>query len=314
MRGLELARAYFEACGAPMLHAQFPEWEDRLAVGLVGSGSECLGYDDEVSQDHDFEPGFCIFLPEEDVLDRRTAFQLERAYAKLPAEFEGFTRSKLSPVGGNRRGVIRLGDFLEARTGTRDGVLTTDQWLRIPEHYLAGVTNGALFREGDGEFVRIRAALAVQPEDVRKKKLAGRLLLAAQAGQYNYSRCLRHGETGAAQLAMNEFVRHAIAVIFLLNRRYLPFYKWQFRALRELPLLGDEAETLELLLTTDNGATMARAKYDMIENLSSRIITVLQDQALTEAVCGDLEKHAYSVNDRIADPALRNAHVLTAVS
>ena len=206
MRGLELARAYFEACGAPMLHAQFPEWEDRLAVGLVGCGSECLGSDDEVSQDHHFEPGFCIFLPEEDVLDRRTAFQLERAYAKLPAEFEGFTRSKFSPVGGNRRGVIRLGDFLEARTGTRDGVLTTDQWLRIPEHYLAGVTNGALFREGDGEFVRIRAALAVQPEDVRKKKLAGRLLLAAQAGQYNYPRCLRHGETGAAQLAVLRFV------------------------------------------------------------------------------------------------------------
>ena len=100
----------------------------------------------------------------------------------------------------------------------------------------------------------------------------------------------------------------------MLNRRYLPFYKWQFRAMRDLSLLGDEAETLELLLTTDNGATMARAKYDMIENLSSRIITVLQDQALTEAVCGDLEKHAYSVNDRIADPALRNAHVLTAVS
>ena len=88
MRGLELARDYFETYGAPMLHAQFPDWEDRLAVGLVGSGSECLGYDDEVSQDHDFEPGFCIFLPEEDVLDRRTAFQLERAYAKLPAEFE----------------------------------------------------------------------------------------------------------------------------------------------------------------------------------------------------------------------------------
>ena len=85
MQGLELSRAYFEAYGAPMLREQFPEWADRLAVGLVGSGSECFGWDDAVSQDHDFEPGFCIFLPEEELLDRQTEFRLERAYAKLPA-------------------------------------------------------------------------------------------------------------------------------------------------------------------------------------------------------------------------------------
>ena len=313
MRGLELARKYFEAYGEEMLR-QFPEWEHRLAVGLVGSGSECFGYDDAVSQDHDFEPGFCVFLPEEDVLDRKTAFRLERAYAKLPGEFDGYPRAKLSPVGGSRRGVIRLGDFLEARTGTRDGRMSLEQWLRTPEHYLAEVVGGTLFREGDGEFARVRAALASQPEDVRRKKLAGNLLLAAQAGQYNFQRCLRHGETGAAQLAVCEFVRHMIAVLFLLNRRYLPFYKWQFRALRELPLLGGEGETLELLLTTDNGPTMAQAKLDLVENLSGAVITALQDQDLTEAICGDLEKHAYSVNDRISDPALRNANLLIAVS
>ncbi len=313
MGGLELSRAFFEAHGAPMLRQQFPEWADRLAVGLVGSGSECLGYDDEVSRDHDFEPGFCIFLPGEDELDRRTEFLLERAYAKLPREFLGVKRPLLSPVGGNRRGVIRLSDFLQARTGTRDGRLSTEQWLRLPEQYLLEVTGGALFWQGDGTFARIRDVLAYLPEDVRRKKLAGNLLLMAQAGQYNYPRCLRHGEPAAAQLAVFEFTRHAIAAIFLLNRRYLPYYKWQFRALRELPLLGGEAETLELLLTTDNGETMARAKADLTESLASAVIAALQDQGLTEAVCGDLEKHAYSVNDHIADPALRNAHILAAV-
>ena len=313
MQGLELSRRYFEAYGVPMLREQFPDWADRLAVGLAGSGSECFGYDDEISQDHDFEPGFCIFLPEEAVLDRKTAFQMERAYAALPKEYLGFSRPRLAPVGGSRRGVIRLGDFLEARTGSRDGTLTTDRWLRIEEQYLAEVVNGTLFWEGDGTFAAIRARLARQPADVRRKKLAGRLLLMAQAGQYNYPRCLAHGEPAGAQLAVGEFVRCAIAVIFLLNERYLPYYKWQFRALRQLPLLGGEAETLELLLTTDNGKTIARAKQDMIENLASAVVAALQAQGLTEAVCGDLEKHAWSVNDQIADPALRNAHILSAV-
>ena len=313
MQGLELSKRYFEEYGAPMLRERFPEWADRLAVGLVGSGSECFGFDDAVSQDHDFEPGFCIFLPEEELLDRRTEFQLERAYAALPKEFLGFSRPKLSPVGGNRRGVIRLGDFLEARTGSRDGTLSLDRWLRLEEQYLAEIVNGELFWTGDGTFAALRERLSRQPADVRCKKLAGNLLLMAQAGQYNYGRCLAHGEPAAAQLAAGEFVRHAIAVIFLLNERYLPYYKWQFRALRQLPLLAGEAETLELLLTTDNGREMARAKQDLMENLASAIIAALQDQNLTEAVCGDLEKHAYSVNDHISDPALRNAHILLAL-
>ena len=183
----------------------------------------------------------------------------------------------------------------------------------VIDNYLAEIVNGELFWTGDGVFAAIRERLSHQPADVRCKKLAGRLLGMAQAGQYNYPRCIAHGEPAAAQLAVGEFVRHAIAVFFLLNERYLPYYKWQFRALRALPLLGSEAETLELLLTTDNGKTMAQAKQDMIENLSSTVITALQDQRLTEAVCGDLEKHAYSVNDQISDAALRNAHILVAV-
>ena len=313
MQGLELSRRYFEEFGAPMLRERFPEWADRLAVGLAGSGSECFGWDDAVSQDHDFGPGFCIFLPEEELLDRGTAFRLERAYAALPKEYLGFSRPRISPVGGDRRGVIRLGDFLEARTGTRDGVLPLASWLRLEEQYLAEVVNGELFWTGDGVFASVRERLSRQPADVRCKKLAGRLLLMAQAGQYNYPRCLAHGEPAAAQLAAGEYVRHAVAVIFLLNERYLPYYKWQFRALRGLPLLGGEAETLELLLTTDNGREMARAKQELMENLASAIITALQDRELSEAVCGDLEKHAYSVNDRVADPELRNAHILTAV-
>lgn len=311
MNGIDLARGFYEAFGAPMLHEQFPALERRLAVGLCGSGSECCGWDDEISRDHDFGPDFCIFLPED--VDEKTAFALERAYAKLPKEYLGVQRPRLSPVGGNRRGVLRLGDFLEQRTGSRTGELTLRQWLTLPEQYLLEVTNGALFRDDDGTFTAVRERLAFFPEDVRKKKLAGRLLLAAQAGQYNYARCLAHGESAAAQLAAVEFTRNLLAVIFLLNRAYLPYYKWQFRALRSLPLLAELEETLELLLTTDNGTVMARAKQDLMEDAAGRIIAALQEQRLTEAICGDLEKHAYSVNDRVADPALRNEHILSGV-
>ncbi|MCR5229897.1 MAG: DUF4037 domain-containing protein [Solobacterium sp.] len=313
MKGLELSRAYFEAYGRKMLEEQFPEVMPYLAAGLAGSGSECFGFDDEVSRDHDYEPGFCLFLPPEDVVDRRTAFLLERAYAKLPKEFMGFSRPLIGPVGGNRTGVIRTGGFFTEKLGTPDGELTLRQWLTLPEQSLAEAVNGEIFFDHYGQLSRIREAVSFFPEDIRRKKLAGHLLLAAQSGQYNYRRCLKHGETGAAQMAVFEFAENAMHVIFLLNRRYMPYYKWSFHALRELPVLSFEAELAEYLITSGNDVNESEEKISVIEGIAADIIDELIGQGLTKAVCGDLEKHAYSVNDSIEDGELRNMHVLAAV-
>ena len=296
-----------------MLEEQFPELVPYLAAGLIGSGSECYGYDDEVSRDHDFEPGFCIFLPGEEVVDRKAAFALERAYAGLPREFMGLRRALVSPVGGARHGVIRTADFLMDKTGTNDGVLSLYEWLTLPDYSLSEVVNGEIFEDRYGGITAVRDRLRHRPQDVRLKKLAGHLLLMAQAGQYNYQRCLRHGETGAAQLAVTEFVKSAMAAAFLLNDAYQPYYKWRFRALRELDKLPFMAELLEYLLTTDNEKDTRDEKIDVMEGIAADVIGELQAQGLTQAVCGDLEKHAYSVNDRIADAQIRNMHILAAV-
>ena len=313
MKGLELARKYYETYGIPMIREQFPEYEEIIAVGLTGSGSECYGYDDEVSGDHDFEPGFCLFIPGEEIVDRRTAFLLERAYAKLPAEFGGYRRQKISPAGGQRHGVFRIDEFFAEKTGCLPEDLTAEKWLGVPEYALAEAVNGEMFRDDAGLMEDQRDILRHMPEDIRKKRLAGHLLMMAQSGQYNYRRCLRHGETGAAQLAAGEFVKHAMAAAFLLNRRYMPYYKWSFRALRELPGGEDTARTLEWILTTGNGEETAEDKYFAMEGIAAETIEALQGQGLTNAVCGDLEKHAVSVNDGIADSGIRNMNLLVCV-
>ena len=313
MNGLELSRAYYEQYGEPMLRERFPQLMPLLAAGLAGSGSECWGYDDEISRDHDFEPGFSLFLPGEDVVDRRTAFALERAYAALPKEFMGLKRAMLAPVGGARHGVLRTADFFREKTGSVDGNLSLMEWLTLPEYLLAEAVNGEIFADGLGEVTAIRDRLRHRPADVRLKKLAGQLLLMGQSGQYNYRRCLLHGETGAAQLAVAEFVKSAMAAVFLLNDIYQPYYKWSFRAMRALPRLSITAELLEYLLTTDNEEEIASEKYAVMEGIAADIIGELQAQGLTQAVCGDLEKHAYSVNDRISDAQIRNLHILAAV-
>jgi len=49
MKGLELCEGYFREEGPPVLKREFGELFDRMAIGLVGDGSECYGYDDEIS-------------------------------------------------------------------------------------------------------------------------------------------------------------------------------------------------------------------------------------------------------------------------
>lgn len=313
MRGMEIAKAFYHEYGEPMLREKFPEILPFMAVGLLGRGSECLGFDDEVSRDHDFEPGFCVFLPGEEIVDRRTAFLLERAYAGLPKEFMGLRRAVISPVGGARHGVLRTAEFMTDLVGSSDGRLDLTGWMTVPDHALTEALSGEIFTDPYGEVTAIRERLRRQPVDVKRKKLAGYLLLMGQSGQYNYKRCLAHGETAAAQLAVTEFVKSTMSVVFLLNNTYQPYYKWSFRAMRALPRLSLEAELLEYLLTSDNEPETAKEKYDVIEGIASDVIDELMEQGLTEAICADLEKHAYSVNDQIADAYIRNLHILAAV-
>lgn len=313
MKGLELSRAYYERYGKTMLEEQFPELTGKIAAGLFGSGSECYGFDDEVSRDHDFEPGFCIFLPGEDLVDENTSFRLERAYARLPKEFEGCYRSLLTPVGGKRHGVFRTTEFFHDHCGSPDGRLDLRQWLTTPQYVLSELTNGEIFTDPSGLVTSVRERLSAMPEAVLLKRLAGNLLLMNQAGQYNYARCLKRGEKAAAQLAANEFVNAALQVIFLLNRVYLPYYKWAFRALRSLPLLSGTAELLEILLEKGNSEEDAALKIRAIEEVCRLVKEELLAQGFSDSGDPDLEKQASLVNRKIADPEVRNLDILSAV-
>ena len=313
MKGLELSEKFYIEHGAPMIHSQFAEIEEIIAVGLCGSGSECFGFDDEISSDHDFEPGFCMFIPDEEIIDRQTAFALEKAYNSLPKEFMGYKRSIINPVGGKRTGVIRTGDFFKAKTGSESGILSVKDWFSIPENSLAEAVNGKIFRDDLGMFSEIRLHLSEFPENVRFKKLAGNLLLMGQAGQYNYSRCLSHGDSAAAQLAVFEFIQSALKCIFLLNKTYMPYYKWSFRALKSLKRLSFLSDKLEYLISSGNKEDEAKKKAENIETICAEIISEVKNQGLSDYTGDSAEGHAYSVNNKITDSEIRNLHILFAV-
>ncbi len=302
MKGLEQARALYEEFGRPMLHKQFPELEGRIAVGLVGRGSECYGFDDEVSRDHDFARGFCLWLTDED--DLRCGVALARAYRSLPLGAD----SEHSALGEDNCGVHRTAFFYRRYTGSTGAPESWQQWLALPAHALAEATNGTVFRDDLGEFSAVRETLLHgMPEDVRKKKLAARLIEMAQSGQYNYERCLRHGEEGAAELELQDFVRSACGAIYLLERRHMPYTKWMLRGMDALPKLGGLRTALEFLLTGERDPAL---RSGVIEDLCATVAGELRAQGLSEGTWDYLEPHAFAVQRRIENPQLRALHVM----
>lgn len=303
MKGLELARAYYEEYGKPMIRKEFPGYEMRIAVGLAGEGSECFGYDDECSRDHDFEAGFCLWLTEEDC--EEIGFRLFRAYEKLPEIYRGIQKEKTSFYGRDRRGVMEIGDFYERTMGYRTVPESLEEWLFIPEYALAQAVNGEVFRDDLGLFSQVRQCLlSGYPEDVRKKKIAARAVTMAQSGQYNYERCRKRGEYGAAAMALAEFVQAGISMVFLLNNRYTPYYKWMFRGMKELPVLGWLAQDMEDILTGKQDQSM------LVEKVSAAVIQEMKRQGLTAGSWNYLEPHGFQVMEQIRDGTLRNLHVM----
>lgn len=304
MKGLELAEKYYALYGKEAIKKAFPDYENQIAVGLVGEGSECYGYDDDVSSDHDFEPRFFMWIPRS--LEKEIGFRLERLYAKLPKELDGYKVNPVAPVGETRRGVSVIEDFYKRFLGTEDAPTSVEQWLFIPSCYLSEATNGKVFRDDSGVFSQIRQKIASYPEEIRLKKIASSLFSMGQSGQYNYGRSRQRKEFGAAKLALNEFVTSALECIHLINGKYCPFYKWAFRSLRELPLLAETEPALEYLL---NESEENSDKTETVEELASLIIMELQKQNITDEKCNGLVTHAYSVNYKIKDGFLRNLPV-----
>ena len=288
-----------------MLREQFPDWEGRIAVGLVGRGSECFGYDDALSRDHDFEGGFCLWLTDED--DAAIGVALERAYRALPLE----RAAQRSLMAEQSRGVRRISDFYRRYLGTPGAPEDWRQWLYLPESALAEAANGAVWRDDLGVFTAVREKLLHgMPEDVRRKKLAARAVEMAQSGQYNYDRCLRHGEEGAAVLALADFVRAACGMIYLLNRRHMPYYKWMLRGMDELALLAELRGALDYLLTGENDAAGRQTKAGVVEDICAAVIRELKNQGLTEGEGDYLEGHAFQIMAHIERREIRALHIM----
>jgi hypothetical protein len=237
--GIELSRRFYAEVVRSILDAAFPGLS--YTAGLIGHGSEVLGFDTERSTDHDWGPRLLIFLPDEQA--GRAAEIRDAVGGRLPETFLGFPT--LFPEGAHRVVVTGVGDWLRRRLGfdPRRRLEIMD-WLAAPTQVLGELTGGAIFHDGLGDLGRVRERLAWYPDDVWRYLLACQWLRIGQEEAFP-GRAAQVGDDLGSAIIAARLARDVVRLCLLMERRYPPYSKWLGSAFARLPI----AETVGPPLT-----------------------------------------------------------------
>jgi Domain of unknown function (DUF4037) len=230
VNGRELSQSFYERVVGPLLPG-VPH-----AAALLGDGSEVLGFDDQVSTDHDFGPRLQLFLP-----PGVDPGQVQQLLEALPDRFEGFRVRYVDA--DHHRGepthqveVTTAKAYFTAMLGTDplDGMGLAD-WLLTPTQRLATLVDGQVFHDPDGALASRRAVLQWYPDDVWRYVLASAWLRVSQEEAFVGRTGSRDDDLGSAIVAAR-VARDLVRMAFLVERRWAPYSKWLGTAFSQLPI------------------------------------------------------------------------------
>jgi len=272
--GVELARGYYHDIVRPILEARFPGVEHSAA--LLGTGSEVLGFDTEMSTDHSWGPRLVLFLDEHDIA-RHRGEMLERLASELPETYRGWA-TRFPPVDdappSQRVQVVVVAEWFEQNLGfdPLDGVSVFD-WVSTPTQLLLAATSGEVFHDGLGTLGLRRRALAWYPHDVWLYVIGCQWRRVWQEEPF----VGRTGEVGddlGSRLVAGRVARDLMRLCFLLERRYPPYAKWFGSAFNRLDCAGMVGPRLSRALTATSWQRREAelgAAAEQVGNLHNRL-------------------------------------------
>ena len=276
IKGLELSRLYFEQVVKPILENH--DKNLNYAAGLIGHGSEVLGFDDSMSTDHDWGPSVTIFLSDDNA---HLIFGIDELMRyDLPHHFKGYSTNFIySPetpdarvMAITTRGAVNhqvkavtLRDYfmrlLAWDIDTRPDVI---DWLTFPSQKLKAVTSGAVFHDGDGDLTHIRARLAWYPDDVWLYLMAAQWNRISEEEHLMGRTGYRGDEIGATIIA-NRIISDVIRLCFLMEGEYAPYAKWFGTAFQQLDCATALSPMLRQMQLAENWQERETAYAHIVE-------------------------------------------------
>jgi len=265
MPGLELNRLFYSEVIQPLLSARFPDVV--YSAGLIGYGSDVLGYDTAISTDHEWGPRLLIFLRDEEYPKLHQAIG-ETLSRELPPSFRGYPTNFSEPFGAgagvrllepgepgqinHHISVMTATDLLEWELGVRSvNSISTRDWLKFPEQKLLEMTAGAVYHDGLEQLVPLRQRLSYYPHDVWVYRLAVQWQRISQEEAF-VGRCGDVGDDLGSRIVAARLVRELMRLCFLLERRYAPYSKWFGTAFTRLACAGQIGPRLTAVLAASS--------------------------------------------------------------
>ncbi len=244
--GVRLSAEFFREAVAPILAANFPGVP--YSAALLGSGSEVLGFDTEMSSDHHWGPRVMLFLREAD-RPRYHAAMRRTLSQQLPRTFHGYSThftppdpedngtqllqvAETGPI-NHRVDILTIrGFWLDYLNFDIDHEIETVDWLTFPEQKLRSLVSGAVFHDEIG-LQAVCDRFAYYPHDVWLYLLAAGW---ARIGQEEHlmGRAGYVGDEIGTALIGARLVRDVMRLCFLMEQQYAPYPKWFGTAFKQL--------------------------------------------------------------------------------
>jgi hypothetical protein len=291
--GLAISQEFIKSILLPLLQEELKEDYDRIAVAVVGTGSDVLGLDDEVSRDHHWGPRANIMYPREHA--SRLEPQVKKTLGKVPAKFGQFD---VQVNIGNMTGVCcsEIESFFRHFLGTDQFPSQDLDWLKLCEVDLFHVTAGTIVYDGLGQLSQRCNALSLYPENVWKKRLADWCMyVTGRDAPYNLHRVSKRQDDLTCSIYFGLCVKRLMELCFTLNRRYAPYTKWLNRMFRELPNYADQLAPLIDI-------AVAEPAWDKKVRILIDANYVVADALADLGLCSKLKRRTF--NDSLADLSL----------
>ena len=248
VKGLDLCESFFNEVARPILSTNFPSL--RYSAGLIGYGSDVIGFDDAMSTDHMWGPRLNIFLPEVD-FDLWKG-QIASAFATgFPYEYQGFSTNFSLPDRSDngirwsepiQQGQIdplieyhTLRSYFEGYLGyTPFEDISVSEWLTFTEHRLLGVTSGRVFHDDLG-LMEVRKKVDYYPHDIWLWMMAAQWTMISEEEAF-VGRCGYVGDELGSRVIATRQVQRIMRLCFLMEKRYTPYSKWFGSAFRQLDI------------------------------------------------------------------------------
>jgi hypothetical protein len=293
VNGRGLCGAFYDQAVRPLL-GDIPH-----SAGLVGAGSEVLGYDDETSTDHSFGPRVFVFVEADAAGIERDVDQ------QLLDEFNGWA-TRFGPV-YRRLTVDTAANWTSGYLGfDATQTPTFADWVATPTQLLGTIVNGAIFHDGLGVLGPMQERLRWYPDDVWRYVLAAQWRRVAQEEHF-VGRTAATGDHLGSRLLVGRIARDLIRMAFLLEREYAPYVKWTGHAFRRLPIAATLGPALDRAVAAATYADREHALADAYE-IAMRATNELGLAEPCDPTVRPFFERGYLVTfgDRIAD-ALRAA-------